>query len=151
MITTINTIPRTIYSPGVEHQSAEDAEDEDTFTPLQSASSLGNLSLVSDLLSNNTDPSELPKGWYGKTALQAASLHGHLPVIDILITTGAIIHAPGGNNGGLTPLALAAGAGHIQSWTVYPAQVRMSTVLRIDTWDVPRYKLHLKEDIKPSC
>ncbi|KAJ5132306.1 ankyrin repeat-containing protein [Penicillium atrosanguineum] len=43
-----------------------------------------------------------PKGYYGQTALQAASYNGHLTVAKILLAAGADVNAPGGNNGGRT-------------------------------------------------
>jgi ankyrin repeat protein len=48
-------------------------EDEDGNTPLQACSE-GSLDLVRRFLSAGTDPYEPPKGWYGETALQAASV-----------------------------------------------------------------------------
>ncbi|KAL9118851.1 MAG: hypothetical protein Q9187_004596 [Circinaria calcarea] len=102
--------PEADEAPSTRPQFTEEAEDEDTFTSLQLAASQGNVTLVSALLAHQTDPKESPKGCYGKRALQAASLEGHLPVVDVLLT---YVDAPGRNNGGRIALTLAAGAGHL--------------------------------------
>lgn len=52
--------------------------------------------MVSELLREGANPNEPPKGWYGKSALQAAAVAGHLPIIRLLLDAGAEVDAPGG-------------------------------------------------------
>ncbi|KAF2828915.1 ankyrin [Ophiobolus disseminans] len=84
----------------------------DALSPLQLAPWQDDLSTVTILLKQGANPNEEPRGWYGKTALQAAALQGHVKIAKLLLEAGAIVDAPGGNNGGCAALALAAGAGH---------------------------------------
>src|SRR5271156_370064 len=68
----------------------EDIDDEHIWSPLQTAASQGESDQVLKLLTiDGADPNEPPKGYYGKTALQAASVGGHLSVVEILLSAGA--------------------------------------------------------------
>ncbi|EAQ87533.1 predicted protein [Chaetomium globosum CBS 148.51] len=95
------------------HQHQHDPQD-DRPTPLLHAIQQRNLPLTLHLLSppNPHNPNPPPLGFYGRTPLQTASLLGDLPLIRALLSAGADANAPGGNNGGLRALALAARAGH---------------------------------------
>ena len=67
-------------------EEEDEAPDEgDIWTPLQLASSEGDLARVIDLLEQGASPNEAPTGYYGKTALQAASLKGHIAIVDALL------------------------------------------------------------------
>lgn len=101
----MTSLPNTTFEEDSE-------EDENAWTPLQTASHDGNEMLVTSLLEKGADANALPRGWYGKTALQAASQNGHLDVVKRLVEAGADINSPGGNNGGHTALTAAAGSGH---------------------------------------
>jgi ankyrin repeat protein len=92
-----------------EEDDEEYNKDENTWSPLQVASAKGDATTVSQLLSEGTSSNEPPRGWYGKSALQAAAIVGHLRVIQLLLDAGAEVDAPGGNNGRHTALILGAG------------------------------------------
>lgn len=92
----------------------DERDDENTWSLIQLAAARGDLLQVKWLLGQpSADPNESPKGYYGRTALQAASSNGHFAVVETLLAAGADVDAPGGNNGGQTALALASGAGHL--------------------------------------
>lgn len=107
--------PTSISNPLDPDQDSN--SDSGIWTPLQIASSQGNLPQVKALLSPSSpstepaDPNASPTGYYGQTALQAPAANGHLDVLQTLLSHGAEVDAPGGNNGGRTALALAAGRG----------------------------------------
>lgn len=101
-------------SSTTQPQLEEQDEDENTWSPIQLAAAQGELSQVTRLLAQpSVDPNEPAKGYYGQTALQAASQKGHLAVVETLLAAGAEANAPGGNNGGRTAVVLASGAGHL--------------------------------------
>lgn len=54
------------------------------------------------LVSQGVDINALDPGWYGLTALQAATKGGHTSVVEFLLSAGADPNTPGGNNGGRT-------------------------------------------------
>lgn len=52
-----------------------------------------------------------PEGWYSQTALQAACMREHEDVVRVLLSAGADIGAPGGNNIYMNAFELACGTG----------------------------------------
>jgi ankyrin repeat protein len=106
----------------LEDEEQADADDENLWSPLQTAARDGDYEaarqLIESLSSTTLSASlsdavnESPHGWYGQTALQAASANGHLSIVNLLLDAGANVDAPGGNNGGRTALTLAALNGH---------------------------------------
>ncbi|KAJ5676692.1 ankyrin repeat-containing protein [Penicillium maclennaniae] len=102
----------------------DDSDDEGMWSPLQLAAAQGDLLEVQRLLSQSMNPNEPPKGYYGQTALQAASHNGHLAVaaaeggqIELLrrlLEQGAEVNTPSAKNRGRTALQAAALGGHAE-------------------------------------
>lgn len=92
------------YLPANSQPQVDEPDEENTWSPLQLAAAKGDLSEVQRLLAHDiVDPNEPPKGYYGKSALQAASSSGNLDVVEALLAAGADVDAPGGNNGAKQP------------------------------------------------
>lgn len=96
----------------------EDEDEEPKWTELQLASRIGDLVRVTEILSACDSVAQKlevvnhpPMGYYGQTALQAASMRGHHLVAQALIEAGADVHAPGGNNVYRNAFELACGTG----------------------------------------
>lgn len=96
----------------------DDEDEEPQWTDLQLASRIGDLTRVEEILSACIDSAQRlevvnhpPVGYYGQTALQAASMRGHYHVAQALIDAGADINAPGGNNIYRNAFELACGTG----------------------------------------
>lgn len=98
--------------------STEDEDDEPKWTDIQLASRIGDLVRVTEILSACDSVAQRQEivnhplmGYYGQTALQAASMRGHHLVAQALIKAGADINAPGGNNIYRNAFELACGTG----------------------------------------
>lgn len=96
----------------------EEDDEEPKWTELQLASRIGDLERVTEILSACDSVAHRlevvnhpPVGYYGQTALQAASMRGHHLVARALIEAGADVHAPGGNNVYRNAFELACGTG----------------------------------------
>jgi ankyrin repeat protein len=72
--------------PGIHLDGDEEDEStlEDALSALQLAAWQGDLVNASRYLKQSADPNETPRGWYGKTALQAAALQGHVEIVKLL-------------------------------------------------------------------
>ncbi len=87
--------------------------DEYCWTPLQLAARGGELQRVKEILAANPSAvNDPPRGYYGQTALQAACMHGHEDVVELLLAAGADIHFCGGNNFQRSALQIACGQGN---------------------------------------
>ncbi|KAJ0108674.1 hypothetical protein J7T55_015108 [Diaporthe amygdali] len=100
--------------------SADDEDEEPKWTELQLASRNGDLGRVNEILSACDSIARTlevvnhpPMGYYGQTALQAASMRGHHLVAQALLGAGADVNAPGGNNIYRNALELACGTGNV--------------------------------------
>ncbi|RWA07137.1 hypothetical protein EKO27_g7965 [Xylaria grammica] len=83
------------------------------YTPIQAAASIGSLGWVQFLLRMGADVNRPAKGYYGRTALQAACSGGHsnIDLIKFLIENGADVNALP-SKGSLTALQAACDDGH---------------------------------------
>nr|OQO28776.1 hypothetical protein B0A51_04919 [Rachicladosporium sp. CCFEE 5018] len=90
----------------------EESDEDLPPTPLMSAILAQDHTLLISLLQSGASSNEGPRGWYGRTPLQAAALLSPLSpqILRTLLSRSADPNAPGGNNGGRTALTLAAGA-----------------------------------------
>lgn len=87
-----------------------DEDDEPRWTDLQLAAKDGDVGRVQALLASGREDVNAPAaGYYGRTALQAASQSGTEAVVRLLLEAGADVDAPGGNNSMRTALQLACG------------------------------------------
>lgn len=90
-----------------------DDYDEYCWTPLQLAARSGQVERIKELIASNpTAVNEPPRGYYGQTAIQAACMHGHRQVVQILVDAGADIHFCGGNNFQRNAFQIACGQGN---------------------------------------
>lgn len=82
------------------------------WTPLQLTARSGQVERIKELIASNpTAVNEPPRGYYGQTAIQAACMHGHQRVVQILVDAGADIHFCGGNNFQRNAFQIACGQG----------------------------------------
>ncbi|KAK6432404.1 hypothetical protein LTR95_011428 [Oleoguttula sp. CCFEE 5521] len=111
--------PTSVAASATQHWEEESEEPEEDLPPtaLMSAVLTSDLPLLLSLLQIGACPNELPRGWYGRTPLQAAALLNppSTEIIRTLLSHGADPNAPGGNNGGRTALTLAAGARNFEA------------------------------------
>ena len=77
------------------------------------AAGKGNLNHVQMLLQRGANVNALPSEECGVTALQAASIGGHLEIAILLLTAGANIHGAKSSEGGRTALEGAAEHGRL--------------------------------------
>ena len=107
-----------------------DDSDEYCWTPLQLASRAGQVEKVKNLVASDASAvNDLPRGYYGQTALQAACIHGHEEVVRLLLAAGADVDFYGGNNMQRTALQFACGQGNekvIDMLLDHGAQINMA-------------------------
>lgn len=89
--------------------------DEYCWTELQLAARGGHVDSIKQILASNpAGLNDLPRGYYGQTALQAACMHGHEEAVRILVDAGADLHFCGGNNFQRDALQIACGEGSMK-------------------------------------
>jgi ankyrin repeat protein len=86
------------YGYSVGHSDTPEPRTSFTATALQAAAFKGNIGIVASLLKAGSDINERAHGNDGQTALYAATNAGKVPVVELLVQSGAFIDAPGRNS-----------------------------------------------------
>ncbi|OJJ48013.1 hypothetical protein ASPZODRAFT_15459 [Penicilliopsis zonata CBS 506.65] len=86
---------------------------ENNGTPLQEAMQWGNWDTINLLLEHGTDINAPPARNGGRTALQAAAIHGYVAIAITLLQRGAVVDEPAAPIGGITAIDAAAKYGQL--------------------------------------